>query len=279
MGGAHDNPPVLIAEPVGVAGQYDPNWYEVYGPQNVLVIPSKTPLKPRGPIQPTTKGIIRYFDLDQPCSNFGVSPGCCQCFIHDATTGFSVPIPDPTHCDNIEGVPICGGQVDFDGSVTGAPGTVYLDVSGYGNADIPDWALQGRTVNFDHYGVFCCDYVELSISLTPVDGSNGNNNFCASPCILTPSGGGEICMCDPPIPSPIPRAYRSAATKLGLWSQRSNLLVVPSVTTARGGTTPDTSARAKMLAALNPSLRVPTPFHFEACGACTPDEFEELVSE
>ncbi|SRR5216683_3347674 len=119
-------------------------------------------------------------------------------------------------------------------------------------------------------GAVACG-TELIVIKNPGAGNgNGNNGtFCTAPCVTVVDSLGSRCVCDPPVPSPLPRAFRkSLPTNVGM---RSGL--------GSGGARSDLRAvrHPALKVALNPSLRVPVPAHISTDCGCGTDVFEEAM--
>lgn len=91
-------------------------------------------------------------------------------------------------------------------------------------------------------------------------------DFCTNPCSLQVfPDGSQQCVCDPPVPSPLPRTARAT--------------VIP-IAAKAGTPSPATRRPAVALKTiLNPSLRLPVPRAFKYCACNDPDtDWEEALA-
>jgi hypothetical protein len=97
-----------------------------------------------------------------------------------------------------------------------------------------------------------------------------NGNFCTTPCALVIDSLGSRCVCDPPLPSPLPRAFRKSLTTIV--GMRSGAV------SGGRGVRLGGKVRPALKTAINPSLRVPVPAHISSDCGCGSDDFEEQVA-
>ena len=154
------------------------------------------------------------------------------------------------------GATVQGCHLGPDGRYDGFPFSVSVGSGKVLYDSTPGWSAAAS-----------CPAGTQSITISPINiikSQSPPTDFCTAPCVLT----NGICICDPPIPSHLPREFQSS---------RAN---APVANARQAKSHPRVEAAARpIFTALNPTLRAPgVPTIFKYCDCESKTDYEESLN-
>lgn len=247
----------MSAQDVGNLADYilnGDNYQRVLPDGSTLIIPGQRGRPPMAPV--SDKDTYRPLIGDCPT-------GSCALFVHDIFTGFYYIERIATFDAQIESC-LCALAGSFESPNCGSQLQAFVD-SLLGKPlfeTVPLWLITELGAPLD--ALFAPDfwfvgcYGDVIVIPNLIQNPTGS---CPPPGKIQLVNGAPVCMFDPPIPNPLPRAFRK----------------VPESHPGVRPISADRPDRAAIMRALNPTLRAGKPFVFKHC-ACSDDFVEENIT-